>query len=177
MSKRRNKKHGSGRSSQEYAKLAKIIKSLPNDPTMPQTFIDRTLNQKVYEEDDEEVNSPRQKSKSRRFHLHIKENWPSYLIGGVLSIFGFLFVTMYPKVIRTEITSENNTTKINDIVSDLKDSKSKFEEEQKIQDEKISANSGDIKSIKDSFSLYVQLNKNPDYIPQKDKTIVTKEDD
>lgn len=128
MSKKKSKKHSSGRSTQENAKLAKIIKSLSNGPTMPQTFIDRTLNQRFYEE---EVNSPRQKSKSRRFHLHIKENWPNYLIGGILSAFGFLFITMYPKVIRTEIASENNTEKISDIKSDPKESNFKIQEEQK----------------------------------------------
>lgn len=38
---------------------------------------------------------------------------------------------MYPKVIRTEIASENNTEKISDIKSEPKESNFKIQEEQK----------------------------------------------
>lgn len=159
MSRGKYKKHSSGRNQQEFNRLAKAIKSLPNDPTMPQNYLDKTLNQTVIKEDEEEENSPRQKSKSRRFHLYIKENWPNYLLGIILSAFGFLLVTIYPKVLKSEIESETNTKKIDSIEDSIKEVDKKFQEDQKRQDEKISTNSGDIKAVKDSFSLYIELNK------------------
>ena len=158
MSRGKYKKHSSGRNQQEYARLAKAIKSLPNDPTMPQNYLDKTLDKTVFK-DDEEDNFPRQKSKSRRFHLYIKENWPSYLLGLIISAFGFLLVTIYPKVLKTEIESDNNTEKIDFIEENVKEIDKRFQEDQKRQDEKISTNSGEIKAVKDSFSLYIELNK------------------
>lgn len=168
MSKGKNKKHSSGRNVQEIAKLAKAIKNTSIDPTMPQNFIKRTLDQSACKDDEEEVNSPRQKSKSRRLHLHLKENWPNYLISLVLSVFGVLFLTMYPKVIRTELTSDDNKQKIDTIEKDIKNTNLRFQEDQKRQDEKILTNTGDIKALRDTFSLYIQLNQKIDTTQKKE---------
>ena len=93
------------------------------------------------------------------FFVNSQLNSKFRLLGIILSAFGFLLVTIYPKVLKSEIESETNTKKIDSIEDSIKEVDKKFQEDQKRQDEKISTNSGDIKAVKDSFSLYIELNK------------------
>lgn len=158
MSKKQRSKHGSGRSFQEYESLVNIIKTLPSGSTTPQTYILRTIDQNLYENEDEDddVNAPRRKSKSRRLQLYIKENWPNFLIAFFITVMSVLFLTIYPKVIRTEAISEISSKRIDCVENSVKDMEVRFQNEQAVQNEKITNNSADIKSLSNSFLMHIE---------------------
>jgi len=139
------------RSKSERDNYLRNVKDRKDEPTRKENG-NGTLDD-IYASGDDNQSSVSRKFLRSRFFLHIKEYWPSYLMGtvGVLAL--FFFVSMN---VRLAETSKD----ISYLYRELADNTQKIE---KVSDdvttlrEQILLYRGDLKSLDDRFAMFIEL--------------------